>query len=148
MKKIIKGKLYNTDTAKLVGEWGNGHTGFSYCHEDLYLKRTGEFFLYGRGGAASKYAEAVDQNTWSGGSDIVPMSYDEAQKWAEEHLDADEYEEIFEPIPEDESDEFVQMKFYLRAGTADAIRRMSREKGVLPSALAETLLTKALDDLK
>jgi hypothetical protein len=145
MKKIIKGKRYDTETARLMGSWGNNRTDFSYVHEELYRKKTGEYFLYGRGGAMSKYAEAVDQNSWSGGSDIRPLTYEEARDWAEHHLDADEYEEIFEPIPEDESRELVQMKFYLSAGTADALRRRSQETGIQPSKLAEQYISEALD---
>lgn len=36
MKKIIDGKKYDTETAKLVGEWTNGYSynDFHYCTED------------------------------------------------------------------------------------------------------------------
>lgn len=148
MKRIIKGKRYNTETARLMGSWGNNRTDFSYVHEELYCKKTGEFFLYGHGGPMSIYAEAVDQNSWIGGSDLRPLSYEAARDWAEHHLDADEYEEIFEPIPEDESHELVQIKFYLSAGTADALRRMSQETGIQLSALAEKLLSNELTRAK
>jgi hypothetical protein len=148
MKKIIKGKRYDTETARLMGSWGNNRTDFSYVHEELYRKKTGEYFLYGRGGAMSKYAEAVDQNSWSGGSNIRPLTYEEARDWAEHHLDADEYEEIFEPIPEDEANELVQMKFYLTAGTVDALRRMSQETGIQLSKLTEKLMSNILTRAK
>ena len=67
MKKIINGKLYDTDTAK---EMGTGCAScsprdFHYYSETLYRKRTGEYFLYGEGGPASRYAERVDNNMWS-----------------------------------------------------------------------------------
>ena len=102
MKKIINGKKYNTETAKVVGSWSNNHSysDFSYCEETLYEKRTGEFFLYGEGGPMSKYRSACWQNSWSGGVDIIPMTEIEARKWAEKHLNADEYEEIFGEVEE------------------------------------------------
>ena len=49
MKKVINGKLYDTSTAELVGEWNNGRLDdrLFACSEDLYQKRTGEYFLFG-----------------------------------------------------------------------------------------------------
>lgn len=97
MKRIINGKLYNTATAKEIGAWSNNYNygDFSYCEETLYLKRTGEYFLYGKGGPMSKYSQSCGQNSWSGGEEITPLTETEAREWAEKHLDADEYIEIF-----------------------------------------------------
>lgn len=100
MKKIINGKKYDTDTAKMVLSWGNNHTGFTYCHEELYLKKTGEFFLYGSGGPMSKYAQSCGDNCTSGGSEIIPLTEKKARLWVEEHGDADDYEEIFGEVEE------------------------------------------------
>ena len=46
MKKIINGKMYNTDTARKVAscEHGDGPRDFRYYSESLYCKRTGEYF--------------------------------------------------------------------------------------------------------
>jgi hypothetical protein len=109
MKKIINGRKYDTDTACMVGEWENMAyvSDFAYCHEILFRKRNGEYFLYGEGGAASKYAESVGQNQWSGGERIIPLDYDHAREWAEKHLDADEYETEFGEVSEDGSGVFV-----------------------------------------
>ena len=102
MRRIIKGKLYNTETAKAVGDWWNGcgRNDFHFCEETLYKKTTGEFFIHGRGGAASPYTKAIGQNCWCGDSAIVPLTLDEAKAWAEKHLDADEYIEIFGEVEE------------------------------------------------
>ena len=48
----------------------------------------------------SKYAQHIDQNSWSGGEDIIPLTESEARKWAERHCTADEYEEIFGEVEE------------------------------------------------
>lgn len=58
MKKIINGKVYDTETAKILGTWSSPVfvTDFSYYTETLHQKRTGEFFLFGEGGPMSKYA--------------------------------------------------------------------------------------------
>ena len=100
MKKIINGKKYDTETAKCLAEWGNNVSGFSYCYEELYKKKTGEFFLYGNGGAMSKYSRSCGDNSWCGGEDITPLTEAEARKWTEKHADADEYEEIFGEVEE------------------------------------------------
>lgn len=102
MKQIINGKKYNTETAKEMGCWSNNYSygDFNYCEESLYRKKTGEYFLYGVGGAMSKYSQSCGQNTWSGGSEIMPMTESEARDWAEKHLTADEYEEIFGKVEE------------------------------------------------
>ena len=101
MKKIIGGKKYDTETAKELGSSWNGlsPTDFNYCSEKLYRKKTGEFFLYGKGGARSQYAEQVG-NAWCGGEDITPYTEDEAKRWCENHLSVDEYEAIFGEVEE------------------------------------------------
>lgn len=96
MKKIINGKRYDTATAKKIGDASHSNrTDFSYWREALYQKKTGEFFLYGEGGPASKYSRSVGQNEWAGGEEINPLTPAEAQEWAEQYMDADEYEEVF-----------------------------------------------------
>lgn len=102
MKKIINGKKYDTETAtKKASAYAScSMSDFGYWEEELYQKRTGEFFLYGHGGPASKYSVTVGQNEWSGGEKLIPLSMEAAQKWAEKHLDGDEYEEIFGEVEE------------------------------------------------
>jgi hypothetical protein len=102
MKKVINGKRYDTDTAKLVGETSYSNRGdFYFWSEELYRKKTGEFFLYGEGGPASKYSQQIAQNEWAGGEQIIPLTLAEAREWAEKYLDADEYEKVFGRIEED-----------------------------------------------
>lgn len=69
MMKLIKGRKYNTDTAKLIGVVGE--------QQKLYSKRTGEFFLY-----------FVDKK-------IVPLSFDKAEKIVKEKLDKKTYDNLF-----------------------------------------------------
>jgi hypothetical protein len=94
MKKIINGRMYNTDTAKRL-DWASDGEGFSHWKEELYQKKTGEFFLYGEGGPASPYARRCGQNGWSDGWTIAPITEQQAREWAERNLAADEYIEIF-----------------------------------------------------
>lgn len=101
MKKIIDGKKYDTNTAELMGEWDSDSRGnFDYVCERLYRKKTGEFFLYGEGGANSKYSVRTGTNEWSGGSEIIPISEENARRWSEKYLSGDEYENIFGEVDE------------------------------------------------
>ena len=135
MKKIIGGKLYDTETAKEIGSkyHGEGARDFRHYSETLYRKRTGEYFLYGEGGPMSRYAESIGQNQWSGSEKIIPMDYKAAQKWAEENMDADDYQEEFGTVSEGE--ERTVMSISLDAATADKIRKEAAEAGISVSAL-------------
>lgn len=101
MKKIIKGKKYDTETAELVGEMDNSLCGtdFNFIEEALYRKKNGEFYICGYGGARTRYARK-DGASICGGYEIVPLSEDEAKEWAERYLDIDKYEEIFGEVEE------------------------------------------------
>lgn len=95
--RVINGKRYDTTTAKSVG-W-NYSTAMCFdelVYEELFLKKTGEFFLY------HKYVLA---NSWNIGNcsnleSIVPMTYEEAMAWAEKHADADSFVEAFGEVDE------------------------------------------------
>ncbi len=140
MKKIISGKVYDTDTARELGSWANaGHWGdFGHMEETLYRKKTGEFFLHGEGGPATKYAEAVGQNEWSGGARIMPMTFSEARDWSEKHLEADVFEPIFGEVSEDESR--IQVCYSLSTATVETIKRKAAELGISASAYIDKIV--------
>ena len=95
MKKILNGKMYNTETAKRIANRSYSNPrDFNYVSETLYRKKTGEFFLYGEGGAMTTYSIRTE-NGWSGGDEFIPLSEGKARKWMETYCDADEYIEVF-----------------------------------------------------
>lgn len=145
MKKIINGKLYNTETAQSIGYWCNtGNTrDFSYVSEELYRKRTGEFFLFGEGGPMSKYSRSIGNNEWSGGEEITPLTWEAARRWAEEHLDVEEYEACFGETPEDDGTEILSLS--LPATTAAKARRAASMEGVSLSQWISTLIDKKFE---
>ena len=127
MKKVMHGKLYDTDTARECGVFTNSaRSQFDFYKETLYEKKTGEFFLHGFGHAASRYAENIDGNARGPGEMILPMSFDQAQVWAEEHLSADEYQHMFGDIQEDEATEVMFFKIPVLA--ADKLRRKAKDR--------------------
>lgn len=133
MKRIINGKVYNTEKAERVGSWDNGYytNDFHYCSEDLYRKKTGEFFLHGEGGAMSIYASS-EGNMSGYGERIIPMTYDEAAKWAERHLTGDQYEQIFGEVVEDETT--VKTMISTTAAEIEIIKRRAAQAGMSVSS--------------
>lgn len=126
MKRYIKNKSYNTDTAQSMGTYQDDSlNNLGWIEETLYLKKTGEFFLHAAGGAATKYAERIGSNSWASGSCIIPLTFQEAKKWAEEKLTTDEYNAIFgEIVDTDTSITTIS----IRKSTAAKLRRLSAER--------------------
>ena len=76
MKKIIAKKTYNTDTAALIGHITFGEFGDAAGYEEmLYQTKKGDFFIYGLGGAESKYPEET----------IKALTEAEAKAWQKEN---------------------------------------------------------------
>ena len=101
MKKIINGRKYDTDTAKAIASYSNDLpcSDFRYFYETLYQKHTKEFFVYGHGGAMSKYAETC-YGSRTGGETIIPLSLDEAKEWVATYSTVEIYETIFGEVAE------------------------------------------------
>ena len=128
MKKIINGKSYDTVTARKITGCEHGTPGdFAYCEEELYCKRTGEYFLAGSGGPMSKYSRSSGQNSWSGGSGIIPLTLAMAREWAEREMSAEAYEREFGPVTEDDT---VRLNVSMPADVADLIRKTAQAEGI------------------
>lgn len=140
MKKIINGKKYDTETAKEIASWSDGLSWRDFHHvvETLYMKKTGEFFLFGEGGPATKYAESTGQNSWTGSSKIIPLSWEAARQWAEDNLDADEYEQIFGEVSEDESRTTITLS--MSVGAIEKAKRAAAQAGMSLSGYIESLI--------
>lgn len=143
MKKVINGKRYNTESAQYCGSRESGCSGdLDYVYEALYQKRTGEFFLYGEGGARSKYAEEISMNSWSGGEQIIPLTDDEAREWAEKYLGAEDYEKLFTVAEEEDAGKKIQ-SFSISGDVIAKLTRLSRAHGMSRSQIIEELVRKA-----
>ena len=53
MKKVVDGKVYDTETAAILHVWSNGHyrDDFHFCKETLYETEKKNLFLHCEGGA-------------------------------------------------------------------------------------------------
>ena len=90
MKKIINGKRYDTATATRLAHYESSVPvgDFDWFEEDLYRKKSGEFFIHGQGNAASRYSRPAATGGSAGGEGIIPLTYEQAAAWGEAHMDA------------------------------------------------------------
>lgn len=87
MKKVINGKLYNTETVERIAAWDNGlsNRDFGSCEEALYVTGKGAYFVAGEGGPLSRYARHIGSNETRGGEGLEVLTQAEALTWCEEH---------------------------------------------------------------
>lgn len=85
MKRVIAGRVYNTDTADHVCELPcSAFPGdFRYHDTDLYRTKNGNYFLAGSGGPMSMWAEPAMGGGTCGGKGIIPVDKDDAREHAE-----------------------------------------------------------------
>jgi len=97
VKRIIDGKIYNTETATCVAGTSARLpvNDFGWFEESLYVTKNGRWFLAGEGGPMSGYAQSVGQNQWGGGASLWTLTADEAMEWLERHEETGAIEEHF-----------------------------------------------------
>ncbi len=86
MKRIVDGRMYNSETADLVGSLSRGGTSdFQYERTGLYRTKRGQFFLAGEGGALSRWGRQApfDRNGLIGGEGVLPLDPKDALDFAE-----------------------------------------------------------------
>lgn len=130
MKKIIRGRKYDTETARKVG-CKTEQAQYGDVDYALYRKRTGEYFVH------AEFSYMLDDgNPYY----IKPLSADEANEWAQEHLNADAYEAEFGEIVDD--DETISASINLPRKTYDKLRRLAVEAGEPMSKYMTKLIDK------
>lgn len=139
MKKVINGKLYNTDTAADLAVYeANATDSLNYYSERLYRKRTGEYFIHGEGGARTRYAAATSDGWNRGGEAIFPLTAAEAREWAEQHISEEDFERLFGAVSED--GDTVKTSFDLSPDLAAKLQDVAAERGVSRRAIIEELI--------
>jgi hypothetical protein len=101
MKRIVGGKRYDTKTADLVCDISpSGFYGGDFRWEDSCLYRTpkGAWFIAGKGGAMSRWAQRVGQSGYCGGSGLRPVDKEEARELIERHGSVCDIEQYFPDV--------------------------------------------------
>ena len=92
MKKVIDGKLYNTETATKIANDNSPYGPGDFQYEDTRLYKTakGAFFLAGKGNAASRWCQSLGSGGRGPGEGIEAITPEEARAWCEANdVDAD-----------------------------------------------------------
>lgn len=118
MVKIIKGRKYNTDTATKLIECKIGLE----AKQALFLKRTGEFFLF-----------ADDEK-------IVPLKNIEAKEWVKGNA-PEMYDKIFS---EDNGDQKVDVHFMIEKSLLSKAKAAAVDESITLSALIKKALSNYL----
>lgn len=139
MKKILKNRVYDTETATFVADFspdGYGPGDFEWYREALYIKKTGEYFLHGEGGPLSPYASPYGKNGRQGGEAIVPLTYEEARQWAEDYLPGDIYLKHFEAEGEEEE---ISVQAYIKPKEKAILDRLRSDGRTISEVISDLL---------
>ena len=138
MKKVIAGRSYDTETAELVASYRD-----SSCAERLYRKRTGEFFLHGRGNSDSDDYAVWRGNSVTGSERIKPLTPKQAMAWAAKNLNRQQYDDIFGAAADDQK---ITISLSLPVGAVNTLKNAAAEQGRTASALIAELILQCLRD--
>lgn len=126
--------MYDTETAKKLAEYRHNYDDAAYT-EILYKKRTGEYFIYGEG----------DVGAYSGGEDIKPLTYKQAQKWFEKANNDDDslapdkvYNREFSKAQKDEVKEATSIN--LSRTAKRKLEQIALKQGTSQSKIVENLI--------
>ena len=85
---IVNGMLYDTETATYVGKIGSDdgfYPGdFKFWEAHLYRTPNGRFFMEGKGGPRSPFAESYGENGWAASRGIRALSTEDALGYAQD----------------------------------------------------------------
>ena len=137
MQRRIKTQMYDTNTARLIGEYIN-HINDETVHETLYKKRTGEYFLHIK-------PKKSDNNVFSIQESIQPISYAKAKEWFKKANKTDKdlatdnvYNYEFGIPAKSEEREMTTIKLSRLAKRK--LERMSIKQGISQSEIIEKLI--------
>ena len=137
MIKQFNGERYDTDIAELLAAIDNGlpSTDPRFESDDLYHTKRGTFFLHLTHGPESDAAYANQRYFWN--EVIVPLTINEAQAWAKQHLKQEAISQIFGGNP---GSSMTQMEIEIPAATAYKMKCKAAAKSMTVSELIDHTL--------
>lgn len=100
MKKVINGKIYDTDKATKICalNQGNGISDVYWAEFELYQTlKSKRFFIAGKGGPLSLFGKPSRDGGWDSGEGIIPISEEKALELCEKKgLPPEEISKCFE----------------------------------------------------
>lgn len=88
LRRVIDGKIYDTDTATWLCtvRLGGTRSDFGWEVSSLYKTPRGNFFKAGKGGPASAYRCPGDTGGWTPGFGIIPIAREDALEFYQRHF--------------------------------------------------------------
>lgn len=140
MKKVIRNKVYDTDTATLIkqADHPNITNGEGPCKQSLYRKRTGDYFLYVSGATTDTFHNLrIATQTHDREHHIYLLTYDQARAWCEAEMTADEWLKHFSPI---EDDSLCALNLTLSASAVSKFKVVAQQQQISQRELMERLI--------
>ncbi len=101
VKRVVGGHLYDTEQATLIAESRyDGASDDEDYKEALYRNENGVLFLAAEGGVESFYSAILRGGKPARGTEIIPLSADEASRWLEDHDHIEQIEALFGTPPQ------------------------------------------------
>lgn len=119
MKKIIKNKVYDTDTAKLICFRQTRTLGLA----QLYQKKTGHYFIY--------YKTIFNSET------ITPVTEQQAADFAVDTMPPKDYAARFGA---GEDNEMITATFRMRKSTHTALKKLAVDNNISMSEMLDRLI--------
>ena len=135
MRYQVYGTWYDTDKAKLIGVHESGE-GAEYGYQALYRTRTGKYFVH----VSGNVPEFDDVKRRKKGDKIILVSYDKAEKWARDHMTADEFLCYFGEHPNDGKEGRVVVTLRLKRKQYLKVKREADKRGLFMNEYIELLL--------
>ena len=87
MKKVINGKMYDSETDLAIAfyETSNNVNSRYYYSERLHMTDDGEFYLHGTGGFFTQYGKVCEDGSRCSGEDIILLPMEKAKRWVKFH---------------------------------------------------------------
>lgn len=122
MRKVINGKVYDTEKAELIVESGG---------LKLFKKRTGEYFAH-----ADSENKALSSilPMYRPGRSIYPLTREQARSWGDIALTAEQVRSIFEEPTDGEK---VQLGIRVSAASAARLQRVALDRGISQAELLD-----------
>lgn len=129
MKKVIKGKLYDTDTAKLICQHTTEHT-----YKAVYQKKTGHYFIYYK----------INSDVIDFKPTITPVTVEQAAEIAKGIMPDDAYNLHFGKASVD--DEIITVTLRMRKGVHQKLKQLAAENNCTASEFVTRLIGNYLED--
>ena len=101
VKRVVDGHLYDTGQARLIAESRyDGASDEEDYKEALFRNENGVLFLAAEGGVESFYSAVLRGGIPARGTEIIPLTAQEACRWLEDHDHVDQIEELFGARPQ------------------------------------------------